>query len=215
MKTKKIFKKTVKYFRELSIVVIGVAITVSIGLWINKKNNEKDLKQYLTALIMELKLNAEMFDEYAKSLQKLSRYADYIQSHDSKSLNQDTLNYYYSSGRDGIGIRYIHLPNVLKTNVFEMFKSSGIMRQMNDKEILESIWDAYAGIIDTKLFLDLCYQIKREETMKEMLLEADGKQIAVRLRAFYSTDLPKSMVQSCKVTSEMLKRTISQLEETL
>ena len=28
MKTKKIFKKTVKYLRELSIVVIGVAITI-------------------------------------------------------------------------------------------------------------------------------------------------------------------------------------------
>ena len=38
-----------KYFRELSIIVTGIAITVGMVFWVNNKNNEKDLKQYLDA----------------------------------------------------------------------------------------------------------------------------------------------------------------------
>jgi len=36
-------KKVVKYLRELSIVVTGVAITVAIGFWISKKGDEKEI----------------------------------------------------------------------------------------------------------------------------------------------------------------------------
>ena len=215
MKTKKIFKKTVKYLRELSIVVIGVAITVSIGLWINKKSNEKDLKQYLSAIKMELEENAKWFDYSAKWLQKSLNYQRYLKSNDRYALNQDTLSYYAITDDDGCGIHYLHSPQLFKTNVFEMFKTSGIMRQVNDKELLESIWGAYTKIEDTMRFLDLGFQIKREEAMKEGQLWAEGKPIAVSMLIFYSTGYPYDMVFRCKSTSETLKETISKLEKAL
>jgi len=58
-KSKISIKPIVQYFRELSVVVIGVAVTVSLGFWVNNKNNEKDLTEYLTALKIELEENID------------------------------------------------------------------------------------------------------------------------------------------------------------
>ena len=215
MKTKKLFKQTGKYLRELSIVVIGVAITVSIGLWINNINNRKDLKQYLTAVKMELESNARNFDFYAEWYQKSVRYANYISRTDKKTIDKDTLNYYKITDNDGCGYGYYHSSAFVKTNVFEMFKTSGIMRQMNDKMLLETIWEVYSMQLNTQLFLDLCFQTKREEVIKETQLRAEGKPIAVPMQTFYSTDLPYAMVRVCKETSEILKETASKLEKAL
>jgi hypothetical protein len=94
----------IKYLREVSVVVIGVAVTVGIGLWINNSNIKKDQKQYLDAIILELKENAENFDNYAKMLQKSVRYSNYLHSlNDIKSINGDSTNYYASDNADGIG----------------------------------------------------------------------------------------------------------------
>jgi len=36
------FQQIVKYLRELSIIVTGIAITVGIGFWVNSNNYKKD-----------------------------------------------------------------------------------------------------------------------------------------------------------------------------
>jgi len=215
MKTKKIFKKTVKYLRELSIVVIGVAITVSIGLWMNKKSNEKDLKQYLSAIKMELEENAEKIDRYIQWLQKSVRYADYLKLNDKKSLNKDTLIYYAHTNDQGLGCYYMHSPKVFTANVFETFKLSGFMRQMNNKELLKTIWGAYTKMENTQIYLDMSFQTRKEEAMKYMQLIAEGKPIDVPMQIFFSTDLPYTMVDECRQASETLKETISKLEKAL
>ena len=80
-----------KYLRELSIVVTGIAITVGTGLWVNSNNIKKDQKQYFDAIILELKDNAELFDNDAKGLQKSVGYSNYIHSHDINSLSRDSI----------------------------------------------------------------------------------------------------------------------------
>ena len=67
-KSKISIKPIVQYFRELSVVVIGVAVTVSLGFWVNNKNNEKDLTEYLTALKIELEENIDKRWNEAKNI---------------------------------------------------------------------------------------------------------------------------------------------------
>ena len=213
MKKSKISRNPVlKFFRELLVVVTGITITVGTGLWVNKKNNEKDLKQYLAALKIELEQNAENFEQYAKMLQKSIRYANYIQLHDEKSINQDTINY-YSHSEDGLGWAVIQSINIFNKNAFEMFKISGVMRQMGDKELLMYIWGIYGKMEDVQIFFDLCFQIKREESMKELQLRAEGKTIIIPMKIFYRNSFSHEMVRNCMETSERLKETLSKLEE--
>ena len=59
-------KKILKYLRELSIIIIGVAITAGVGFWINNRNNKKDLESHLIAVKLELEYNAKSLDCYGK-----------------------------------------------------------------------------------------------------------------------------------------------------
>ena len=228
MKTKKIFKQTGKYFRELSIVVIGVAITVSIGLWINKKNNEKDLKQYLKITKMELEENAKKLDWYGIWMGKSVRYAIYLQSNDYNSLNKDSLDYYcwstsfikdYTDGINRGGCGYMNTNSyvdVFTIYAFEMLKISGIVRQINDKELLRSIWESYSQIEYTINFIESIFQEKTEEAKKESQLLAEGKPVVFPMQAIYGTsELSVSIVYICRKTSQQLKETISKLEKLL
>ena len=51
-----------------------------------------------------------------------------------------------------------------------MFKTSGNMRLVNDKELLISIWDSYTALDDLKQVIDMFGQIKLEEIKKESQL---------------------------------------------
>ena len=211
-KTKNSIGKIGKYLREVSIVVLGVAITLSVSVWISNKNEKKNMALCLSAIITELERNAAVFEENVLRLQKSIKYANYIRMNDEKSINQDSINYYAHSS-DGYGWGVIESPNIVIKDAFEMFKSFGTMRNMGNKEELVSIWEVYNRMENTQQFLDLCFQIKREESMKETQLQADGKRIAVPMKTFYNNTFSQEMVQKCEEASEMIKETILKLEK--
>jgi hypothetical protein len=211
MKPKQNFsvKPIVKYLREVSVVVIGVAITVGIGLWINNNNIRKDQKQYLDAILLELKENAEKFDDYAKDLRKSVGYSNYLHSlhRDIKSISKDSIDYYAFDNEDGLGWGSWN-PVILYTeDAFEMFKSSGAMRQVDDKELLLSIWKVYNLMRSTQNIIDGLLQHKKEVAMME-----DDHSIA-RMWSFYMNNIPQSMVYHCEGTTELIRETVSKLEK--
>jgi len=126
----------VRWLRELSVVMTGIALTFGVSFWVNVKNNNEDMKQYLSAIKMELEYNAEEFDLHARLLNKPVRYANYLRDNNYTSLDKDSLNYYaiskFDDGDDDYGIGYMLLefPISSMTNAFEMFKASGTMRQI-------------------------------------------------------------------------------------
>ena len=211
-KIKNSLAKTGKYFREISVVVIGVAITLSVNVWITNSNNRKNLALYLNTIIIELNANAESFENQSKMFQKSARYADYIRLHDEKSLNKDSINYYAHSN-DGYGWGVIQSATIYGKDAFEMFKTSGAMRQINDKELLMSIWGTYAYMENVQLFIEMGFQRKREESMIAWQLSLYGKSNIVPMQLFYSADLPYQMVQQCKDMAERIRETVSKLEE--
>jgi hypothetical protein len=161
MKNKKPLRKIRVYFRELSIITIGVAITLVISAWISSVNNRKDLKLYLNAVKLELEENKAHFENHRSFLQHSVNYANYLISTDIKSLNIDSVNRY---------MHIIHFYTVfpLQTSAFEMFKISGMMRLIDDKKLLQSLWRTYNQLGEIKHFLEEIMKYKKDESVREM-----------------------------------------------
>jgi hypothetical protein len=207
-----------KYLRELSVIVVGVTITVSIGLLVNKSNSRKELKQYLHAVKLELEENIKSLDKQIFFLERSWKYANYLQSHDIKSLNPDSINSY--SIPDTIyffSIPYNLLFITYKTNAYEMFKASGMMRLLGDKELMLSIWNVYSNLEELKLIHDIYSQVKKDEGMKEIHLGMEGKPVAIPMYNYFKIfagDILYEMSKS-KDNSEDIKELVAKLEKEL
>jgi len=200
-------KEMVKYLRELSVIVVGIAITVSIGILVNKKDNEKDLKMYLDAIKLELEQNIKEFDNLIELDRKSIGYADYLKNNDKKSLNRDSIISYMDAFYQIITVTY-------KTSAFEMFKLSGAMRLMNDKDLLLSIWDTYTHIDEIKTLLEWGFQLKSEEIKKELSMIGAGNTDFIPMQTFYTvTDWAYNLPNLCNQATELLKETVTKLEE--
>ena len=200
----------VKYLRELSIIIVGVSITVGVGLWVNNNSIKKDKKKYFDAMILELKENAEIFDNYARELQRSVAYSNYINSHDEKSISRDSIDY-YATGHAGWGSSISVI--LYNEDAFEMFKSSGAMRHVSDKNLLLSIWRVYHGMRSTQKFIDDCLEYKKEASQEDSQRFIAGEQIVVRVKSFYRNNLPQNMVYVCEDAAESIRETISELEK--
>jgi hypothetical protein len=216
-KFKNSIKKSGKYMREISVVVIGVAITLSVSYWISVQNEKRDMALHLRAIKMELQENAGDIGKLVETLKPACRYADYLRMHDKKSLDKDSLNNYFLFCYDAP-------PNfTFKTNAFEMFKTSGTMRLMNDKELLMEIWNVYDGIHILKEIIDEHNKLKWDFIEKEISLvdaDKDGNiecNIIPMYDFYKKTGIPYKLLNSSeailKITHELfLKLMILQLE---
>ena len=162
--TKSTTSKIGKYLREISVVVMGVAVTLSASYWIGVKNEKRDMALHLNAIKMELEENAKDIGNLIELFKPELEYTAYLQSHDRKSLNKDTLDSYFF-------YCYGVSPMVtFKTNAFEMFKSSGTMRLMNDRELLLAIWTVYDELTLLKQLSDEYNKLKWNFIEKEISL---------------------------------------------
>ena len=205
-----------KYLREISIVVIGVAITLSAGYWITNRNEKRDMALYLNTIKLELEENKKNINETIERVQSSVKYSNYLRSHDKKSLNPDTIKAYSPTYHDVSTI-------IIKTNAFDMFKTSGNMRLVDDKELLLSIWDAYAVLGETADGFNMFMRVKLEDIQKEYhlfslfdiaLLSAEEILKNVPMYDFYvHTAVPHTQIQICEKALMKTIETISKLEE--
>jgi hypothetical protein len=193
----------VRYIRDLSIVIAGIAVTLYFTGRITNQSEKRDIGLYLNAIKIEMEENIKIVNEAIEYIQPSVRYSAYLYSHDKESLNKDTIKSYLTAF-------YTSQSFTFKTNAFEMFKSSGTMRLMNDKNLLLSIWDMYAKLTDLKELFDWCDQIKKEAMMKEASMAVvvkDGKPTLqlddTPMYSFYITGITLSMLsESEKVLKE-------------
>jgi len=93
-----------------------------------------------------------------------------------------------------------------------MFKSSGTMRLVGDKEVLKSIWDVYSCMEELKKFVDMYYQHKLEECMKELQLYTDEKPATTPpMYVFYTSTMDSSLKKICQESLQNIKQTLSKL----
>jgi uncharacterized LabA/DUF88 family protein len=205
MKTKNSIKIIGKYLREISVIIIGVTVTLYASYKITNWNEKRDMALYLDAIKLELKSNLADADELTVIMEREEHYSRYLLSHDKKSLNSDTVLFY----KDLCDNIFTHVPS---TSAFEMFKISGNMRFINNKEVLQSIWDIYIYIEMFRMSTESYSKEKTEEAKKEFLLSKDGKPSTVPMYNFYITDYTKGMLGACKEISQRIKETLTKLE---
>lgn len=127
-----------RYFRELSVVIIGVAVTFYVSGLITESKERRDLNLYLDAIRTELESNLNNVDSigifYDKHLILRELLLDYSES--PKEITKDSI------------LQYSQVYN--STNVFsyrkaayETFINSGAMKTFNDKPLLMDITESY------------------------------------------------------------------------
>ena len=201
--------------RDLSIVVAGIAVTMYVNDQITHKSEKRDLRLYLNAIVLELQENIKDIEEQIKMERKSLGYAKYLISSgvqsitDVKSVSRDSVISYMDS-------IYLVQSVTYKTNAFEMFKLSGTMRLMENKELILSIWKVYTNMDEVKNLVDMAYQIKLDEAKKEMQLSYAERNKRIPMYTFYAqTGWTFEFQQHWKATIEMLKETIKQIQEIL
>ena len=201
-----------KFFREIAVIVIGVAITLSASYWINNRNIEKDIALYLDAIKLELEENIRVLEEANNNfIQTSVNYSGYLMSQEKKLLNLDSLIFYRN-------IAYNNTPITIKTNAFDMFKAYGNMRLVTDKKLLLSLWDTYAKLAELKQGLEGIQGMKMDEIKKYIYLNSMPDEELLKdppLYDFY-VDLQAPRVQRDMIhyTITFLNETISMIEKT-
>jgi len=199
----------VRYIRDLSIVVAGIAVTLYTSDRVTGKSEKRDLSRYMNAVKLEMEENITTLEYAIERLQPSIKYAQYLNTHDRKSFDKDTLEYYANS------CCYSFYGATFKTNAFEMFKSSGMMRLIADKELLLLLWDVYDELDGVKDEFDIMFPIKWEDIKREVLLIMEGKKVEVPMYNFYRMGLPYDMLRPCETALEKLKKAVVMFERTI
>ena len=205
-KTKKTIGKIWTFLREVLVVVLGVAITLTASVLINNYKDMSTLKKNLEAVKLELENNIIAVDSCTRTWQSNVDYAKYLKSNDKKKLNIDSIKNIF--GDDVFyGINYFSY----SSDAFEMFKSSGTMHLISDQQVQLSLWKAYSELNILKQIIDENSKYKFEEIKKESLTCSGEKKIPMYL--FYTIlPIPEKMVETSKETSEKLNEIVLKLE---
>ena len=83
---------------------------------------------------------------------------------------------------------------------------------MNNKELLQSIWEVYSKIEMSQLNIDRYFRIKEEEVMRYMQLTEEGKMIDIPMRIFHTSGMPGEMIRFSTQASRFIKETLSKFE---
>ncbi len=166
------FKGIGKYLREVSVVVIGVAITFAANDRISSRNEQKDMQRYLNAVKIELEGNLKIVDKEIAYYQQANELRDYLRTHKPEEMQLDSIEKYNVDKYRKKIIQNVHVFQYKKT-AFETFKMSGAMRLLKDKALLTIIWDTYDQLEEIKQDNDDHMQRKGDELYN--LLLADGR----------------------------------------
>ena len=159
---------------------------------------------YLNAIKLELENNIEILEQAIEDLKPSVKYSNYLRSLDAKSLNNDSINSY----RDAFSVNMYSF----QTNAFEMFKNSGIMRLINDKEFLQSLWDMYEGIIGIRTISDWYFQEKWSALKQEIPLLIDEQKPKITPMYYFHISMPVLMLIHYEKILKKSKEMVLKLE---
>ncbi|MDR0659562.1 MAG: hypothetical protein LBG19_01910 [Prevotellaceae bacterium] len=110
-------RKVGKYFCEVSVVIIGVTLTLMATSWINSCSEKKDLRLYLDAVKLELEDNLNMLQKAEEYIDKTLQLSEYLALNESEKHSRDSLKKYKSITQSFYFFVY-------KTEAFDRFKIS-------------------------------------------------------------------------------------------
>ena len=163
-------KKPLKYLREVSVVIIGVAVTFIGSDWISTRKAKNDLDRYLNAVKIELEDNLEIFREKADYYERLGEFAHYLASDLPQNLSRDTIALLHDATGNFPLMTHIFTLNY-KSSAFEMLKTSGTMHLISDNYLFQSIMDAYAELQQVKNESD-SYMSRKTDIIYETIMDS-------------------------------------------
>jgi len=192
-----------KYFRELSIITLGIAITLAVGAWISKANEKRELSEYLNIVKMELEENIKYIERETERVELMISYTKFLNSTDKNSISPDSIGKYW----DVIG----NISRFAFTrNAFDMFQASGMMRLVADKELLLKLWETYNDFSTAETSLNMIIEFKREELFAELRNPpSDG----IPMRLFYQAGIPRTILNALNIVKKQAMETLERLEQ--
>jgi hypothetical protein len=200
-------KTIIRYIRDFSIVVAGIAVTLYVNYKVTNQGEKRDMNLYLNAIKIELEENIKELDKAVEHYQNDMKYRTYLTSYDKKSFNKDSLQSYSNTF---FNVQIFSF----KTNAFEMFKYSSTMRLIDDKELLLSIWEVYDDLSSVKNALEWISRAKWEDYRKEvsLIVENDMQITGVPMYNYYISGMPNAGLQACEDLVNQSKKLITKLE---
>ena len=198
----------IRYIRDLSIVVAGIAVTLYVNDKVTYKGEKRDLKLYLNAVKLELEENIKYLNERKASLSREFEYAHYLRTHEKDDLNRNAIASYARGGFADVDFANF------QTAAFEMFKSSGTMRLIQNKEIMLQLWKTYLKMHREEQALGTLREIKVEE-LRKYLDEKEQNPAIIPLYRYYKNDFVERQLAIYEEVSCILKEIVLKLEKEL
>lgn len=183
------------YFRQLSIVILGIVVTFMASDALSEYSKSRELKKAMQLVREELRLNRENVHKIAGWV-KMNQYVGTMMLQAGKNLEgipDDTLR------------KYVNIPfqtdDFLYTNhALELLKTSSLFQQMRDKEHALQLIKAYAELESVARTMDyfMTEKIKRmedyEEAVKERRRNGDkvpGRESSLRESWIFDLSFPE------------------------
>ncbi|MCD8072919.1 MAG: hypothetical protein LUE10_07105 [Alistipes sp.] len=165
-----------RYLRELSVVIVGIAITFMISGWINRQREKIDLDNYLHAVKVELEDNLATFGEYHEIYLRTVDLTHYLQSDEPARLSRSRIDSIASHENYYVVNRFFVL--TYKKSALEMLQSSGMMRKINNRDVTRSILDSYASLEALKKHSD-DYMDRKKEILYRFLFTSGNADLDI------------------------------------
>ncbi|MDR2083450.1 MAG: hypothetical protein LBP67_00420 [Bacteroidales bacterium] len=133
------------YLRELSIVIIGIAVTLYAGNLIGNIKVKKDLKFQLTAIYLELEENLKKVDEVVNYYDQIGRLRKNIHSNmlDPEHTSKDSILKYQDIALFTASFNY-------KKDAYTVFVNSDGTKILSNNNLLLDISKCYSSLEELK-----------------------------------------------------------------
>jgi hypothetical protein len=158
------------YFRELSVVIIGVAVTLYASNAITNAKEQKDMDIQKNAVYAELEYNLQIINNLIDHYDDIAQLRKYVEEdyHNPGQVYADSLRKYSSIVGETHGFVY-------KKGAYEMLLNSGVARLFKDKTLLSDITECYTLMEISRTSINEYMDLKTD--MVKKLYDYDTKMI--------------------------------------
>lgn len=158
------------YFRELSVVVVGVFITLAATNFISETSQEKQIKESMLMIKMELTENLKEINKAETAYLREIAFFQLLQE------KQDSLSSIKASVlEENINAPYSVHDLTYSEDALEVLKTSALMQQISDKQFILKLLQAYKQCRIIKRDNDFYYEYKERRMNRHLNRSTNNK----------------------------------------
>ncbi|MCC8034721.1 MAG: hypothetical protein LIO77_02160 [Rikenellaceae bacterium] len=206
------------YLRELSVVILGIFITLTATNYFSGQSRKKEYRQLIEMVQDELRANKRAIDNSISTMEiQLDKISFLYRHRDNLAvIPADTLEKYQYV------FYWLEVPK-FTDHTLEVLKYSSAIHYNKDIRIIRDIMEAYDNVGMCETYIGMFYDSK-QEYIDRIVLETDRMATAIvgKLQAEYSsravvdflnTTYPSDLIEECRVCSAKIGEIIGRLEK--